>query len=283
MAAIRLTRQELYERVWAQPMAGAARALGLSPNGLAKICDRLLTPYPGRGYWARAARAAPPPLPPAPELDAVPIVIGDDRVASRRPRTRLSPAARREQLLSVAREIVVREGVAALSLRRVGRDAGVSEALAFGYFSSRAEILAELARRELAAVAEDRSAEIALGRSPRDRIARSIVAYLRQIEARGGVLQALLTAPEVRTLLRGERQSRRALNTAAVSARFAEGQGVAPDFARGATAALSAASRRAGALIASGHTTRAEVEPLVLAMVEGANRALAGRPVSSRR
>ena len=42
---------------------------GISRNGLAKICDRLMIPYAGRGYWAKAqGHGAParPPLPPAP-------------------------------------------------------------------------------------------------------------------------------------------------------------------------------------------------------------------------
>ncbi len=34
-------------------MSNIAVGLGLSANGLAKICDRLLIPYPTRGYWAK--------------------------------------------------------------------------------------------------------------------------------------------------------------------------------------------------------------------------------------
>lgn len=280
MAAPRkLTRSELYELVWTTPMKSAAEGLGLSPNGLAKICDRLLTPYPSRGYWSRPPEARPPrpPLPAAPELDAVPALIAGKRAPSRRPRTRLAPAARRAQLLDVAMRIVAEEGIGAVSMRRIARDAGVSEALAVGYFGSRAQLLAELARRELAAIGEFRRAEIARGRTRRSRVALSIVAYLQQIEIRGSVLHALLSAPEVRVLLRAERQSSRARGSASVSSRFAETYGVADDFAYGATAALSAASRRAGRLVATGRIARGDVERLILAMVERANRDLVRR------
>lgn len=34
-------------------MSKLAAEFGISGNGLAKICDRLKVPYPGRGYWAR--------------------------------------------------------------------------------------------------------------------------------------------------------------------------------------------------------------------------------------
>ena len=53
-----LTRQQLYDRVWAAPMTQVAAELGLSGGGLAKICDRLLIPYPPRGHWARAKAGA---------------------------------------------------------------------------------------------------------------------------------------------------------------------------------------------------------------------------------
>jgi len=48
-----LTRDELYELVWAEPMTKVPRYYGLSDRGLAKICVRMGVPVPGRGYWAK--------------------------------------------------------------------------------------------------------------------------------------------------------------------------------------------------------------------------------------
>ncbi len=45
-------RQELYERVWSQPVAKIAPSYGISV-ALAKICRKLKVPLPGRGYWAK--------------------------------------------------------------------------------------------------------------------------------------------------------------------------------------------------------------------------------------
>lgn len=55
------TREELYDLVWSTPMTKASAELGITGNGLAKICDRLAVPYPYRGYWAKlqAGKAAP--------------------------------------------------------------------------------------------------------------------------------------------------------------------------------------------------------------------------------
>lgn len=52
---VRLTREQLYERIWAKPMIHVAAEFGISGNGLAKICDRNKIPYPPRGYWAKKA------------------------------------------------------------------------------------------------------------------------------------------------------------------------------------------------------------------------------------
>jgi len=46
-----LTREQLYDEVWSEPMATVARKYGLSDVGLAKICRRLDVPVPWRGYW----------------------------------------------------------------------------------------------------------------------------------------------------------------------------------------------------------------------------------------
>ena len=63
-----VTRAELFNSVWSEPLGNVASRYGLTGNGLAKICDRLAIPRPPRSHWTRSvqARDAQPPLPPAP-------------------------------------------------------------------------------------------------------------------------------------------------------------------------------------------------------------------------
>ena len=61
-----LTREELYERVWASPVSKVASNLGISGPGLAKRCKRQGIPLPPRGYWARVRAGRIPPKPPLP-------------------------------------------------------------------------------------------------------------------------------------------------------------------------------------------------------------------------
>jgi len=65
-----LTREQLYELVWSEPISLVAPRLGLSDRGLAKACERLQVPRPGRGYWEKkrsGKRVRQPPLRPLPE------------------------------------------------------------------------------------------------------------------------------------------------------------------------------------------------------------------------
>lgn len=57
---MRLTRGELYERLWREPARIVAPTLGISDVALAKICKKHQVPKPGLGYWAKVAHGHRP-------------------------------------------------------------------------------------------------------------------------------------------------------------------------------------------------------------------------------
>ncbi|MFN3524246.1 MAG: TetR/AcrR family transcriptional regulator [Phenylobacterium sp.] len=261
-----LSRRELYDRVWARPLAEVAADMGLSRTGLAKMCERLQVPCPPRGYWARRRRgeAGPPPALTTPPGPAAP-----------GRRRRLEGDERRAQLMDAAAALIGREGIHAATLKRVARDCGVSEALAQAYFGRQADLLVALARRELETVRSAQESEIAAAHGPAERLARSTSAYLRQVERRGALLQLLLGNPAVREGLRAERALEREARGGAVAERFADASGVAPDLARSATTVLTGLCLRAGRLLARGRLDLDTAEALSIAMVRHGNRRLA--------
>ncbi|HEY2710010.1 MAG TPA: TetR/AcrR family transcriptional regulator [Caulobacteraceae bacterium] len=271
-------RRALYGRVWAKPMTAVAEELNISRNGLAKICDRLLIPYPGRGYWNKAAAAARPPLPQRPVGAPKTVLIADAPAKSRRVRVRLSAEARAAQLLDAAGRLVAREGLPAATMKRVAREAGVSEAQAHNYFGRREDLLISLARRELAGMDETRLAAAGLGQSGFTRVELSTITYLRQVQERGTLIQTLLASPQVRAGLRAERQTRRTSARAVMTDRLNDRYGVPRDLAYGATAILTAVCLRAGRLLAEKKIPLEMAERLSLAMVVAGNRAVVGRP-----
>ncbi len=50
---MKITRVELYDRIWETPAIKLAQELGISDVALAKICKKLNVPKPPPGYWAR--------------------------------------------------------------------------------------------------------------------------------------------------------------------------------------------------------------------------------------
>lgn len=48
-----LTREQLYELVWAEPVRTVAAQIGISDVALAKACRKIDVPLPERGYWAK--------------------------------------------------------------------------------------------------------------------------------------------------------------------------------------------------------------------------------------
>ena len=50
-----VSREELYELAWAEPMLALAKKFGVSSSYMARVCTRLNVPRPERGYWAKLA------------------------------------------------------------------------------------------------------------------------------------------------------------------------------------------------------------------------------------
>lgn len=79
---IKLSRDELYEKVWAQPVSVVAKEYGISDVGLAKMCRRLEVPIPGLGYWAKKQHGKPVeqiPLPSPPADTKLEVTINTYR------------------------------------------------------------------------------------------------------------------------------------------------------------------------------------------------------------
>lgn len=53
METIELTRQELYDLVWENPLSKLAKKYNLSDNGLRKVCKKLDIPLPKNGHWQK--------------------------------------------------------------------------------------------------------------------------------------------------------------------------------------------------------------------------------------
>lgn len=77
-----ITRQELYDLVWAKPMVQLGQQFQLSDNGLRKICRKYAIPVPKMGYWQKLRYDKPTkkiPLPTYPEENPAIKILANQR------------------------------------------------------------------------------------------------------------------------------------------------------------------------------------------------------------
>lgn len=77
---LRLTREELYNLVWAKPMTQVAQEFEISDRAMAKLCAKRQVPVPSRGYWARKKAGQSVPQLPLLAFAAKPAKVSKVRV-----------------------------------------------------------------------------------------------------------------------------------------------------------------------------------------------------------
>jgi AcrR family transcriptional regulator len=116
-------------------------------------------------------------------------------------RTRLSPDARRNQLLDTAKFMIVAQGLQGFTMEALAREANVSSPLVYNYFSSRLSLLRDLLKREYSAYAEKISNEIG-GSKSFEEIVRVYVTANFDHHAPGNILPLLLNQPDLKSAVR---------------------------------------------------------------------------------
>lgn len=110
---------------------------------------------------------------------------------------RLEPEVRKSLILDATAKLVAEEGLDAVSMERVGREAGVSKALVYAYYPNRVSLLQELLLREHEHLVERQAVEVRKATGFEDLIRRTTSTYLRYIEERGVHIQRLMSEPSV--------------------------------------------------------------------------------------
>lgn len=100
-------------------------------------------------------------------------------------------------ILDHTADIVAREGVAQLSIERIGREAGISKSLVYAYFPNLTELLRALYQREMKQFRR-LQAKAAEDASTFEDLVRSIThVYLSYMHERGLLIQRLQAEPSV--------------------------------------------------------------------------------------
>lgn len=116
---------------------------------------------------------------------------------TKKPRTRLSPEARASEILDHTAVIVATEGVAAVTMEKVGKAANISKSLVYSYFSSIPELLKALLQRELRNLRR-KQIRATDNANTFEQLVRGVThEYLKHIEERGLIIYRLQADPSI--------------------------------------------------------------------------------------
>jgi TetR/AcrR family transcriptional regulator, fatty acid biosynthesis regulator len=119
---------------------------------------------------------------------------------AKKTRTRLSPELRKEMILDHAAKFIATEGVSALSMERLGQEAGVSKSLIYAYYPSMTDLLQTLLKREYAVLRQQQLIAADSAETFEQLVRRITRSYLAYIEERGLLLERLMAEPAVAAL-----------------------------------------------------------------------------------
>lgn len=264
---ISLTKGELLRLVWSRPVSALASDFGLSPNGLAKICDRLDIQRPPKGYWKKTPEGDPGALPVSVENPDEVIQIGGRQSVARRPRSRLSSDDRRAQLLEAARILAREEGLHEVSLRRLARIIGISEAQAHNVYSTREDLLVDLALNEIEALETVRLAAIERGGSRLAKVVNSTLTYLKEVSNRGPVLYQVMANSVVRKRVARHRRGVRIDAARRHVDAIMRDKGVSVEEANAQLAVVTAMVTRSAHLVSENRISLSQAERWVVSIV----------------
>ena len=115
----------------------------------------------------------------------------------------MSPEARRDQILDAAKQLIVRHGLEAFSIKKLAIEAEVSEPLLFHYFSSRTALLQQLLARDFSRLVASLNTSLD-GADTIDEVLRVYVAMNYDQYLEESVINLLLGEPDIAVVIEDE-------------------------------------------------------------------------------
>jgi AcrR family transcriptional regulator len=184
-----------------------------------------------------------------------------------KPRRRLPPEERRELILDETARLVTSGGVSAVSMERLGRDAGISKALVYNYFPNRTDLLSELLKREVKQFQHEGRAAVEASTSFEDMVRRTSRAYLEHVKARGLLIQRLMHEPSVAASVSDIDKRERTVTTRFLAGEIRENYDIPADVALVATELLMGVTGAAGEVLARGGEDIDRLEHFIMVIV----------------
>ena len=187
---------------------------------------------------------------------------------------RLDPTVRKHMILDKAAVVVAAEGVSAVTMERIGREAGVSKPLVYAYFQNVTTLLQELLLRDQRRLWEAQTIAVSEAADFDDLIGLTTRTYLQHVEKSGMHIQRLMSEPSVAAVFQEEERERRQRVVDFLAKEMAHKLSVSRDIANVVTELSMSMTGAAGELVSRGLVSRKKAEELLVCMYKGSIEAL---------
>ncbi len=167
-------------------------------------------------------------------------------------------------ILDQAAILVTTEGVSAVTMDRVGREAGVSKPLVYAYFQNVTVLLQEVLLRDQRRLWEAQTIAVSEAKDFDELIRLTTRTYLMHIEKSGMQIQRLMSEPSVAAVFQEKEQERRTRVVDFLAKEMARTLEVPRDVANLVTELSMGMTGAAGELISRGAVSRKKVEDILV-------------------
>ena len=179
----------------------------------------------------------------------------------------MSPEDRRNQILQEARRIALGDGLSEVTIRNLAKSLGISEAQAHNCFSTREDLLVELAMEEANAFEASRVRAISRGNDRVTKVIMSSLNYLREVSRRGPLLYRILRNSEVRVRVDAARDGFRAKARVKHIVAIQREKDFDQEEALASLSVITAMLVRAGTMVSESRITMEEAERISIPIV----------------
>jgi TetR/AcrR family transcriptional regulator, fatty acid biosynthesis regulator len=182
-------------------------------------------------------------------------------------RKRLDPEVRRGLILDATAALVISEGLTAVNMERIARDAVVSKALVYSYFGNQTALLSELLLREYRAFQKEARTAATHVSGLQGLVRVTTRAYLDHVAVRGSLIQRLMVEPAIAAGLQEVESADRMVTAMFFAGQIAAEREVDPGDALIAAQLLMGLTGAAGDYLVSAGADPATLEPVVVSMI----------------
>lgn len=172
-------------------------------------------------------------------------------------------------ILDRAAALVAAEGVSAVTMDRVGREAGVSKPLVYAYFQNVVTLLQELLLRDQRRLWEQQTTAVSEAGDFDELVRLTTQTYLKHVERNGMHIQRLMNEPAIAVVLQEREHERRQRVVDFLAKEMADTLNVPRDVANMVTELSMGMTGAAGELVSRKLVSRRKIEEILNCLYQG--------------